>query len=77
MLRLSNILIIIIIIIKSGDDWVLACRNVEVVKEKCRGKVRKTWSECVNDDMKLLGLQPEWAFLRDVDSIRFWAKVSP
>ena len=22
--------------------------------------------ECVNDDMKLLGLQPEWAVFRDV-----------
>ena len=31
---------------------------------KCRG--RKTWGECVNDDMKLLGLQPEWAVFRNV-----------
>ena len=33
---------------KSGDDWVSACRN--------RG--RKTWRECVRDDMEELGLQP-------------------
>ena len=25
------------------------CRNVEVAGVKCRG--RKTWRECVNDDM--------------------------
>ena len=32
---------------KSWDDWVLACRNVEVVGEKSRGWGRKTWRECV------------------------------
>ena len=35
-----------------------------LVGEKCRG--RKTWRMCVNDDMKLHGLQPEWAVFRDV-----------
>ena len=48
----------------SGDDWMSACRNVEVVGEKCRD--RKTWRECVNDDMKLHGLQSEWAVFRDM-----------
>ena len=49
---------------KSGVDWMLACRNVEVVGEKCRG--RETWREFLNDDMKLLGLLPEWAVFRDM-----------
>ena len=46
---------------KSGDDWVSACRNVVVV-----GRERKTWYECVKDDMKVLGLHPEWAVFRDM-----------
>ena len=25
---------------------------------------RKTWGECVKDDMKLLGLQSEWTIFR-------------
>ena len=37
-------------------DWVSAYRNVEVVGEKSRGRGRKTWRECVNDDMEVLGL---------------------
>ena len=31
---------------KCVDNWVLACRNVEVAEMRCRGK--KTWRECVN-----------------------------
>ena len=51
---------------KSGDDWVSACRNVEVAGERCVGRGRKTWRERVNDDMKLLGLQLEWEVFRDM-----------
>ena len=31
-----------------------------------RGRSRKTWEQCVRDDMKLLGLHPEWAVFRDM-----------
>ena len=40
------------------DDWVLACRNVEVAGMRCRpcrGRSRKTWREGVRDDMNMLG----------------------
>ena len=30
------------------------------------GKERKTWYECVKDDMKVLGLHAEWAVFRDM-----------
>ena len=30
-----------------------------------RGRSRKTWEQCVRDDMKLLGLHPEWTVFRD------------
>ena len=39
-------------------------RNVEVAGEECRGW--KTGGGYVNDDMKLHGLQPEWAVFRDI-----------
>ena len=42
------------------------CRNVEVVGEKSRGRGRKTWRECVKDDMEELGLHSEWAVYRDM-----------
>ena len=50
---------------KSGDDWVSACRNVVVAGVRCAGKGRKTWYECVKDDMKVLGLHSEWASFRE------------
>ena len=36
---------------KIGDDWVSACRNVVVAGVRCAGRGRKTWRECVRDDM--------------------------
>ena len=45
---------------------VLACRNVVVVGVRCVSRGRKTWGGCVKDDIKLLGLQPEWTIFRDM-----------
>ena len=45
---------------KSVDDWVKACRGVEVVGVRGRGRGRKTWLPCVRQDMELLGLRQEW-----------------
>ena len=45
------------------DDWVSACRRLVVVGTRGRGRSRKTWEQCVRDDMKLPGLHPEWAVL--------------
>jgi hypothetical protein len=46
---------------KSKDDCMLACTYMEVVGDRKRGRGRKTWRECVNDDMKKLGLKKEEA----------------
>ena len=46
---------------ENEDDWMSACRSVEVAGEKCRG--RKTWRECENVIMKL---HCEWAIFRDM-----------
>ena len=32
---------------------------------RCKERNRKTWKECVDDDMKVLGLHPEWVVFRD------------
>ena len=38
---------------KQPDDWVSACRHtvVEKAKGRGRGRPRKTWRECVEEDM--------------------------
>ena len=46
---------------KEPDDWVSACRSnesmvVENVKGKGRGRPRKTWRQCVDEDMAKLNL---------------------
>ena len=51
---------------KNKDDWVTACRSVEVTGLKSRGRGRMTLRECVNDDLKLLSLQPDLAILMDM-----------
>ena len=38
---------------KSVDDWVSACRGLVVEGTRGRGRSRKTWEQCVRDDMKL------------------------
>ena len=57
------------------DDWVSACRRVEVAGARCKRRNRKTWKECVDNDMKVLGLHPEWAVFRDVWRDFIWANV--
>jgi hypothetical protein len=49
---------------KCVDDWVSACRVLEVPGVMGRGRGRKTWGECVDGDMRLLGLKREWALDR-------------
>ena len=43
---------------KQPDEWVSACRLIEVksVKGRGRGRPRKTWRECVEEDMSKLKL---------------------
>ena len=45
-----------------------ACRNAVVAGEICGQRQEDLERVCntVNDDMKLLGLQPEWALFRDM-----------
>ena len=49
---------------KGNDDWVSGCRNFEVAGAKSKGRGKKTWGECVKNDLNLLGLRKEWAYDR-------------
>ena len=44
---------------KNRNDWVAACRDIVVEGDIGRGRSRKTWRECVNEDMKKLKLNKE------------------
>ena len=52
---------------KNVDDWLSACRKLEVTGERGRGRGRKTWKECVADDMRKLKLKQE-----DAQDRAFW-----
>jgi hypothetical protein len=41
---------------KSRDDWVRRCRDLVVEGARKMGRGKKTWQECVNEDMKQMGL---------------------
>jgi len=41
---------------KSDADWVKTCRELQVEGVKGRGRGRKTWYECVEEDMRECGL---------------------
>ena len=61
---------------KSGDYCVSACRNVVVADVRCAGRGRKTWRECVKDDMDELGLHSEWVVFMDMWRSLIWGKTS-
>ena len=48
------------------DDWVSKCREMSVVGVRRRGRGRKTWMECVEEDMRRLHLRSEDALDRGV-----------
>ena len=41
---------------------------------KGRGRSRKSWEQCVNDDIRLLGLHFEWAIYRYMWRDLIWGK---
>lgn len=46
---------------KDSNDWTSSCRNINIDGKRDRGRGRKTWDECVRQDLKSLGLTREWA----------------
>ena len=46
---------------KEVDDWVSACRNLQVAGSRGRGRPRMTWRAQLDGDMKDMGLKPGMA----------------
>ena len=46
---------------KDDQPWVRKCMDFKVDGSAGRGRPRKSWLECVNDDMKMFGLKKEMA----------------
>ena len=46
---------------KGGQQWVKKCMDFKMNGSVGRGRPRKSWLECVNDDMKKFGLKKEMA----------------
>ena len=44
-----------------AENYVSACREIKVAGSRGRGRGRKKWKECVDDDMRRLGLKRETA----------------
>ena len=42
---------------KSQDDWVSKCRDLVIDGVRSKGRGRKMWNECVEEDMRRLGLK--------------------
>ena len=42
---------------KDDSDWVKACQTLVVGGNRCKGRGKKTWRECVAEDMRILGLK--------------------
>ena len=47
--------------VETLERCISSCKNFQVVGAKCQGRSRRTWGECVRDDIKSLGLKTEWA----------------
>ena len=50
------------VIRKDDQQWLRKCMDFKVDGSAGRGRPRKSWLECVNDDMKKFGLKKEMAF---------------
>jgi len=46
---------------KGSDDWVSSCRSFQVSGAARKGRSRKTWGECVKQDLRCWGLKAEQA----------------
>ena len=50
---------------KEVDDWVSACRNLEVAGSRGRGRPKMTWRARLDGDKKDIGLRSEMAMDRE------------
>src|SRR5258706_301013 len=62
---------------KDPIDWVSACRGLVVEGARSRGRGRKTWQECVQEDMKRLKLKRGRTGSCGLEERHFWEPSSP
>jgi hypothetical protein len=51
---------------RAESEWVRACQYLNVEGNRGRGRGRKTWQQCVNDDLREFGLRREEALDRRI-----------
>src|ERR1043165_5048192 len=51
---------------KEECDWVSACRNIKIAGSRGRGRPKKAWMECVDNDTSVLRLNREMTKDRDL-----------
>jgi hypothetical protein len=61
---------------KPEVDWVKRCGRMEIVGKVKAGRTKKTWLQCVNGDMKELGLGVEEAQDRELWRKKIFGKTS-
>jgi len=61
----------------NGDNWVSACRDIKMEGVRGRGRPKKTWQDCVSEDMKRLGLKREDAQDRALWRVKIMGNVLP
>ena len=49
---------------KPDSDWTKGCTQLEVKGVRGRGRSRKTWRQCVDDDLKRWKLKPKDATVK-------------
>ena len=52
---------------KEDNDWVKACQTLEIDGNRGKGRGKKTWRQCVDEDMKILKLNK-----KDTDNRMEW-----
>ena len=61
---------------KEVDDWVSACRNLEVAGNRGRGRPRMTWRARLDGDTKDMGLRPGVVMDREKWSCGIMGRIS-
>ena len=45
--------------VEPAEDWVSRCRSLVIDGIRGRGRGRKTWSECLMEDIRVVGLNAD------------------
>ena len=56
---------------KEVDEWVSACKNLEVAGSRGRSRPRMTWRARLDGDIEDMGLRPEMAMKR----VKWWCGI--